>query len=350
MCLAGADERGTKYVAESFNNCKNMNLGPIEVKSAEEIKRIFPKEVATGAFEGRVGYMNTIGGWAEAGRSIEVGLRRVTQLGGRVWGGAEVASLKKSGRDVTGVVLKDGTEIPADLVVVAAGAWSPALLQSPAINARIPPVVATGQVVAMIQLTPEEYAAQSKCPVVFNLDSGFYVFPPTKDGIVKLAIHAAGWTSSTSPSAKGDKISTPRTKLSADIDKGVLPAESVKALRTHLATHYPELAKKPFVDLRMCWYCDTVTGDWLVDYHPDYSNLFVATGGSGHAFKFAPNIGREVLAIIERRGNPKFTDRFSFAPTVAHGADVRNGVRKEIDLAELAKPADLLPFGREAKL
>lgn len=350
MCLSGSDVRGTKYVAESFANCQNMSLGPIPVKTSEEIKAIFPKELATGAFDGRVGYMNTIGGWAESGRAIEVGLKRVVELGGKIVAGAEVMSLQKEGKKVTGVVLKDGSTVIADLVVVAAGAWSPALLQSPSIGARLPPVVATGQVVAMIQLTPEEYEIQSKCPVVFNLDTGFYVFPPTKDGIVKMAIHDAGWTSTIAPSVQGENVSIPRTKLSADIEKGVLPAESVKILRAHLAQHYPALAKKPFADLRMCWYCDTITGDWLVDYHPDYTNLFVATGGSGHAFKFAPNIGREVLAIIERRGNPHFTDRFSFAPTRPAGADVRTGTRRELDLSQLAKPTDLLPFGRTARL
>jgi hypothetical protein len=28
-------------------------------------------------------------------------------------------------------------------------------------------------------------------------------------------------------------------------------------------------------------YCDTHTGDWLIDYHPDLDNLVVATGDSG---------------------------------------------------------------------
>lgn len=352
MCLAGSDVRGSKYVAESFKNCTDINLDPKPVNTGAEIKAIFPKELETGSFAGRVGYMNKTGGWAESGRAIEIGLKRVQQLGGRIIAGAEVVSLKtgEDGKTVTRVVLKDETEIAADLVVVAAGAWSPALLQSPSIGARLPPVVATGQTVAMIQLTPEEYEVQKHCPVVFNLDTGFYIFPPTADGMVKMAIHDKGWTSSIAESVTGDKVSVPRTKLSADIDKGVLPASAVQAIRSHLVEHFPALAKKPFADLRMCWYCDTVTGDWLVDYHPDYTNMFVATGGSGHAFKFAPNIGREVLAIIERRGNPIFTDRFSFAPTNPAGADYRSGERRELDLGQLAKPVDLLPFGRTAKL
>jgi hypothetical protein len=41
------------------------------------------------------------------------------------------------------------------------------------------------------------------------------------------------------------------------------------------------------------------TGDFLVDYHPKFQNLFVATGGSGHAFKFLPVLGQEIVKIIE---------------------------------------------------
>lgn len=348
MCLAGSDPKGRAYVDLSMKNCQAMKLDPIPVNTSAEIKAVFPRGIETGAFGDRTGYSNQIGGWGEAQRAIEVGHRRILKAGGVIRGGAEVVSLKKEGRTVTGVVLKSGEVVSGDLIVVAAGAWTPSLLATPAINARMPPVVATGQVVAMIQLTPEEYKIQSQCPVVFNLDNGYYIFPPTKDGIVKMAIHAAGYTNCVAPCASGSKVSVPRTKLTAGND-GCIPIEAANALRAHLAEHYPALAKKPFVDTRMCWYCDTESGDWLVDYHPDYENLVLATGGSGHAFKFAPNIGREVLNIIERVPGNIFADRFSFAPTKPAGADVRNGIRKEIVVEELARHADLLPIpGRAA--
>lgn len=49
-------------------------------------------------------------------------------------------------------------------------------------------------------------------------------------------------------------------------------------------------------------------GNFLIDYHPSYDGLFVATGGSGHAFKFFPVIGDKVLAAIERRLDPELKD------------------------------------------
>lgn len=33
-------------------------------------------------------------------------------------------------------------------------------------------------------------------------------------------------------------------------------------------------------------YSDRESGDFLFDYHPRYPSLFVAAGGSGHAFSF----------------------------------------------------------------
>ncbi len=41
------------------------------------------------------------------------------------------------------------------------------------------------------------------------------------------------------------------------------------------------------------------TADFLISYHPSYSNLFLATGGSGHAFKFFPVMGEKIVHAME---------------------------------------------------
>ena len=53
-------------------------------------------------------------------------------------------------------------------------------------------------------------------------------------------------------------------------------------------------------------------GNFLIDYHPSCDNLFIATGGSGHAFKFFPVIGGKILAAIERRLDPELKDLWSW--------------------------------------
>ena len=45
-------------------------------------------------------------------------------------------------------------------------------------------------------------------------------------------------------------------------------------------------------DTRLCWYTDSLDNSFLIDYVPGYSEtLFVASGGSGHGFKFLPVLG-----------------------------------------------------------
>src|SRR5271154_4415679 len=58
-------------------------------------------------------------------------------------------------------------------------------------------------------------------------------------------------------------------------------------------------------------------GNFLIDYHPSCDNLFIATGGSGHAFKFFPVIGEKVLAAIERRLDPELKNLWSWRAQAA---------------------------------
>ena len=88
-------------------------------------------------------------------------------------------------------------------------------------------------------------------------------------------------------------------------------------------------------------YADTPTGDWLIDYHPSYTNLFIASGDSGHGYKFTPILGREILGIIEKRGDPEFTRRWAFGGVGNADSDERSGQRQVIVESELAKPNDL---------
>jgi hypothetical protein len=84
-----------------------------------------------------------------------------------------------------------------------------------------------------------------------NLDNGFYVFPPNPEGLVKVAIHAAGYCDRSQAFAPG--VSVPRTKLSPGAEDGFIPKAMVEELREGLRDIFPELAKKDFEGTRLCW-------------------------------------------------------------------------------------------------
>ncbi len=79
--------------------------------------------------------------------------------------------------------------------------------------------------------------------------------------------------------------------------------------RAFLAERFPALAAAPLVECRVCQYENTSTGDFLIDRHPDFDNVWLVGGGSGHGFKHGPAVGEHVCALIDGRAaaEPRFS-------------------------------------------
>lgn len=195
------------------------------------------------------------------------------------------------------VTLQDGRTIAADLVIVCAGAWAASLLPD------LEDVVASGQTIAHIQLSDGEASKLSEMPVIIDMSSGWYTFPPI-DNILKIAVHSAGYANlQPSLSDPSKRVSTPATKhYGSDTE---LPVEAAIQLRRQLKNVLPHLADKPFASTRLCWYADTQDAHWLLDWHPTL-NVFVASGDSGHAFKMLPVIGELIVQRIRGYHEPRW--------------------------------------------
>ncbi|KAH9885507.1 FAD dependent oxidoreductase-domain-containing protein [Xylariomycetidae sp. FL2044] len=235
--------------------------------------------------------------------------------------------------------------LTADLIIAAAGAWTPTLLD---LSSQ---AVATGQIVGYVDISEAEQAELGRNPVVLDLTRGHFIIPP-RGRVLKVARHSYGYLNPTrvekgrAPLGRrrrkyikrkeGEEedqeeeeitISQPWTHLSdPDPDQELfgIPPEGEAALREALRLllpnhHHRDIASRPFRATRLCWYTDTATGDWIVDYHGSYDNLFVATGGSGHAFKFLPVLGGKVVECIMGRCPPEFRDKWRW----------RGGLREE---------------------
>jgi len=98
--------------------------------------------------------------------------------------------LSEDGTTCIGAITKDGTEYLADRVILAAGAWSPALIDledqcCSKVMLTNTPIDADADgsfskqawVWAHLQLTPEEIKDYAGCPVVYNEDIGFFFEP-----------------------------------------------------------------------------------------------------------------------------------------------------------------------------
>jgi len=99
---------------------------------------------------------------------------------------------------------------------------------------------------------------------------------------------------------RGFKIAFDRHGAEFDPDAGarVIGPASIEHLRVYLDNHIPALRDAPILETRVCQYENTSNGDFLVDRHPDFENVWIAGGGSGHGFKHGPALGEYLSGRI----------------------------------------------------
>jgi monomeric sarcosine oxidase len=86
--------------------------------------------------------------------------------------------------------------------------------------------------------------------------------------------------------------------MDPDTTVRVVSQESVEHVRAFLKDHVPALADAPILETRVCQYENTWNGDFLIDRHPEFENIWMVGGGSGHGFKHGPAVGEYVSARI----------------------------------------------------
>ena len=246
----------------------------------------------------RDGYFNPRGGWAQSGDILGRLVRRAREGGVHLCIGSGFERLVEHGSRVVGVRLADGTELLADRVVIAAGAWTPTLLP------HLGNVMwATGQPVVHISVEDPERWRAPHFPV-WGADiarTGWYGFPALADGRLKIGHHGPG------------------RRVHPD-EPRVVDARELGAVRNFLAESLPALASAPIAATRLCLYCDTFDGDFWIDHDPDRPGLTVAAGDSGHGFKFAPVLGGLIADVLEHRPNP-WTRRFAWRARLTDGKE-----------------------------
>lgn len=266
------------------------------------------------------GYINRRSGWADAGGALNALRRRLEREGGRrvKWIDGEATRLLTNSAGATdgtskqrvlGVETAAGERVLASLTILATGAWTPTLLDLRGVAS------CTAQCMAYVSLSDAEAAKLARIPVCFNLSKGIFFFPPTKRAAattrttgkqhrwdMKVARHAYGYSNpqptpfgvQSLPSAFGTPIpDKDRTELLSFLSE-TLPFLGIVS----------SVARgKREVTTRLCHYLDTEDGDWLVTHHPQFENdsLFIATGGSGHGYKFLPVLGERIVDVLEQR-------------------------------------------------
>ena len=227
------------------------------------------------------GYLNPHAGYVESGRVMQALISRARAAGVEIREGVRCVRLHQPGDRVAGVVLEGGEILGADFVLVSAGAWTAFLLPWLSEFLR-----ATGQPVVYFRPPDRRPFEGARFPVWCGdiARTGWYGFPVNPEGLLKVGHHGPGRRI-----GPGDPLE-------------VTEAEERESLEFVRAT-FPALGNESVLRTRLCLYCDTWDGDFLIDHDPQRPGLMVAAGGSGHGFKFAPLLGQIIADVLERKPN-----------------------------------------------
>jgi glycine/D-amino acid oxidase-like deaminating enzyme len=194
-------------------------------------------------------------------------------------------------RKLDHVTTISGQRISASHYVFACGPWLPKIFPDLLAN-RIRP---TRQEVFYFAApnASRDFAAPS-LPTWIDFKDEAYGLPDVNGHGVKIAIDRHG---PPFDPESGDRTAT---------------AEGLAEVRGYLARRLPALKDAPVTEARVCQYENTSNGDFLIDLHPAWGNVWLVGGGSGHGFKHGPAVGEYVAARIEG-GADGIEPRFSLA-------------------------------------
>jgi monomeric sarcosine oxidase len=117
--------------------------------------------------------------------------------------------------------------------------------------------------------------------------------------------------------SRGFKVADDRhgPRVDPDAQSRIASTEALDAARKFVARRFPTLKDAPVVETRVCQYENTSNGDFLIDRHPEFDNVWLVGGGSGHGFKHGSSLGEYVAARVTETQAAKneIEPRFSLA-------------------------------------
>ena len=183
-----------------------------------------------------------------------------------------------------------GEEIAAEHFVFACGPWLPKLF--PELLGEL--IHITRQEVVFFGVPPgDESFNQGALPAWIDFNDLVYGLPNIDGRGFKIAIDAHG------------------PAFDPDHGDRVVTAAGLSAVREYLARRLPRLANAPVTETRVCQYENTSNGDFLIDKHPGFENVWLVGGGSGHGFKHGPAVGEYATKMI--LGDGVVEERFGLA-------------------------------------
>jgi sarcosine oxidase len=255
-----------------------------EVLDANAIRRRFPE---FNVRDDEIGYYESEAGFVRPDTCIQVQLNLAKKYGAAIRSNEKVLGFEPSRAGV--IITTDKDKYVADRLVVSAGAWLPELIG----ESYAKPFAVRRQ--TLFWFAPKGSAAPflpGNFPIyIWELQGrkqAIYGFPAVdgESGGVKVATQ------------QYETTTTPDT-----VDRRVSDLEAA-AMYDYITPYLPGLSST-CVKAVACLYTVTPDAEFVIDVHPEFPKVIIASPCSGHGFKHSAAIG-EALAELAIDGRSRF--------------------------------------------
>ncbi|KAJ4386138.1 hypothetical protein N0V93_009031 [Gnomoniopsis smithogilvyi] len=126
-------------------------------------------------------------------------------------------------------------------------------------------------------------------PVTYARDLGFFFESDTEN--LHLFFRSRIYKSDTSSRIES---------LAAFAKRRIVPLEDERRIKKLLREALPELAEQRLICKHVCWIADSADSGFIIDFVPRTQGLIIASGDSGHGFKYLLTIGRFIQGLVEQ--------------------------------------------------
>ncbi|HSS18693.1 MAG TPA: N-methyl-L-tryptophan oxidase [Pyrinomonadaceae bacterium] len=270
------------YPVQCAETLRKLSI-PFEKLSTSEISQRYPQielEQISWAL------LEPDGGALMARRAVQAVAQETTRNGAEF---LQEAILSPSGKHKLDYIETASRRISAGIYVFACGPWLPQVFPD-LLGDKIQPT--RQEVVFFGAPAADQRFSAPALPTWVDFKDEAYGLPDLEGRGIKIAIDRHG------------------PPFDPDTQLRVVTDEGLAAARRYLARRLPDLKNAPVVHTEVCQYENTSNGDFLIDLHPEFENVWLVGGGSGHGFKHGPAVGEYVAARIDGSGagiEPRFS-------------------------------------------
>lgn len=253
---------------------------PFETLTTDEARKRWPQ----GRFEGDAPVMfEPKAGTVKARETLVAVTEVFVQKGGTYRLGLATPGESKDGK-LTSLKLADGTSLSCGMAIFACGPW----------------------LAKVFTRTMKGFIRPSRAEVFYlgsppgDLSYHWERFPNIRSGGIGYSLSDVDYGYKIAPRWPNN-LPLP---MDPDSDERIVSPIMREVAYRFAAQYTPGLVNQPVVASRVCNLEDASGDDFIIDTHPELSNLWITGGGSGHAFKMGPALGEYIADRVTGAADP----------------------------------------------